>query len=139
SKKDGELGDLDLNGWHKEVNRIGHRNAQQDSDNSAATAEYQSLSQEFYEQHPSIGSYRFLDSDFASSLSDGDEHNIHDADSAGDQGNSSDDQEHQGKPQADPAGSLQDFRKIIDLIDGLSSVAINKQLPDFRRQCRDGV
>src|SRR5262245_37307685 len=106
SKRDGDLRDLDLDSWQEEVNRIGHCQAQQDSDNSATAAEYQSFGQEFYEQHLSIGSHCFLYADFASSLSDCDEHDIHDADPASDQGNGSNDKEHEGKPQTDPIGSL---------------------------------
>ena len=60
------------------------------------------------------GADSFTDADFVGAFGDGDEHNVHDADAADDEGNASDEREDAGDDGEEGAGGVGDFVALED-------------------------
>ena len=80
--------------WGNEGNKEGANVAESEAHDAAHDAENHGFEEELQKDVAAAGANGFADTDFACAFGDGDEHDIHDADAANDEGNASNNGEH---------------------------------------------
>ena len=115
--------------WGNEGNEEGCDVAEDEAHNAADDAENEGFEEELEQNLAGAGADGFADADFASALRDGDEHDVHNANAADDEGNARDEGEHTGDNGEHRAGWMEiagagdDFEVFIAVLESFELLA----------------